>query len=293
MQPSLILSATIRAVTASEAQLYTFTCFKRVTTLRVGLARAVHVIKSCEISSLSTGILTFPKSYTLSVNIMISVQATHLAGRSVRLPHSLGQQRNVFFQGATVSQRPSYHRTRQNHRIEILNFKFLKDLGLKKPAFLPDFGLEKRKAVLDKLHTSFDAATLDQLLADDLKIIESGKLTPFSKKEWITFVTQHIKPAIPDFSWGHLTTGEKDDDGFSIVKLEAVGHHTGKPFTLPGNASKYPPVEPSGNRFRLAEQTVKFKVEDGQVREIQVRTADAHQTIASPGMGKLDSMLLS
>jgi hypothetical protein len=36
--------------------------------------------------------------------------------------------------------------------------------------------------------------------------------------------------------------GAKDDDGYSIVIVQATGHHTGKAFTLGG---KFPPVWPS------------------------------------------------
>ena len=78
--------------------------------------------------------------------------------------------------------------------LQVQNFKFLKEMGLKKPGFLPDFDFgkvryrshcrviitratwwyistfhfalqEKRKAVLDRFYTSFDAQVLCCLLA--------------------------------------------------------------------------------------------------------------------------------
>ena len=69
---------------------------------------------------------------------------------------------------------------------------------------------------------------------------------------------ERVKPAIPDFSWSPITSGEKDEEGYSIVKIQvsacsgcwmrnscldrvlspatmqAVGHHIGKQFTLKG-----------------------------------------------------------
>lgn len=97
-------------------------------------------------------------------------------------------------------------------RFEVKNFKFMKKLGVKKPAFLPDFGLvrsqretgkqmnhkynngdtfiacpeklmlridplslqEKRKALLDKFFTSFDQSSLQPILAEDVQIIGAG-----------------------------------------------------------------------------------------------------------------------
>lgn len=37
---------------------------------------------------------------------------------------------------------------------------------------------------------------------------------------YVSFISEAIKPAIPNFSWSHATTGEKDDQGYSIVKIQ-------------------------------------------------------------------------
>lgn len=29
-----------------------------------------------------------------------------------------------------------------------------------------------------------------------------------------------LKPAIPNFSWSHVTSGQKDEEGYSIVKIQ-------------------------------------------------------------------------
>ncbi|KAK9917218.1 hypothetical protein WJX75_001950 [Coccomyxa subellipsoidea] len=152
--------------------------------------------------------------------------------------------------------------------LEVQNFKFMKELGLKKPAFLPDFGKEKRKALLDRFYTNFDVQTYDELLADNFEIVEAGENPKsYSKSEWITLILDHTIPAIPDFQWGHATDGAKDDDGYSIVIVQATGHHTGKAFTLGG---KFPPVEASGKRFVLEEEKVRVKVEDGKIQRMEV-----------------------
>ena len=126
--------------------------------------------------------------------------------------------------------------------VETQNFKFMKELGkflvllqpscwpgmhqarsmlrmpagLKKPAFLPDFGKEKRKALLDRFYTNFDrqasdhtrmhtqipvrqqrpiapygllqswwccVQTYDELLADNFEIVTAGDSPkPYSKQ---------------------------------------------------------------------------------------------------------------
>lgn len=40
--------------------------------------------------------------------------------------------------------------------------------------------------------------------------------------DWIRLISDCVKPAIPDFSWSHLTTGEKDEAGYSVVKLQVA-----------------------------------------------------------------------
>lgn len=48
---------------------------------------------------------------------------------------------SAFFSGEALCQRPSSARVQNRTPLSVQNFKFMKDLGFKKPAFLPDFGL--------------------------------------------------------------------------------------------------------------------------------------------------------
>ncbi|CAK0739616.1 hypothetical protein CVIRNUC_001181 [Coccomyxa viridis] len=154
--------------------------------------------------------------------------------------------------------------------LQVQNFKFLKEMGLKKPGFLPDFGKEKRKAVLDRFYTSFDAQTYDELLADTFELVDTSEPSKkFTKQDWKRLVLDHVIPAIPDFSWTHATDGTKDEkDGYSIVVVKATGHHTGQAFSLP--TVDAPSVEASGKKFQLAEEKVRVKVEDGQIQRMEV-----------------------
>lgn len=153
--------------------------------------------------------------------------------------------------------------------VEVLDFKFLKNLGLKKPEFLPDFGKEKRQVMLDRFFTSYDKATLEELLSDNVQIVEqSPKSRTYNKSEWINVLTNHVVPAIPDFKWCHATDATKDKDGYCLVKVQATGHHTGKPLRIPG--SEMAKVDTSQKNFTLQEASLKVKVEDGQIQEINM-----------------------
>ena len=127
--------------------------------------------------------------------------------------------------------------------------------------------------MLDRFFTSYDKATLEELLSDNVQIVEqSPKSRTYNKSEWINVLTNHVVPAIPDFKWCHATDATKDKDGYCLVKvqvqhlplhlccpcmsaaharvcvsscvrslpivrscLQATGHHTGKPLRIPGS----------------------------------------------------------
>ena len=129
---------------------------------------------------------------------------------------------------------------------------------------------EKRQAMLDRFFTSYDKATLEELLSDNAQIVEqSSKSRTYNKSEWINVLTNHVIPAVPDYKWCHATDATKDKDGYCIVKvqvriwvlqsslaadtrskgqycvmhaipsqlitLQATGQHTGKPLRIPGS----------------------------------------------------------
>ncbi|KAK9811198.1 hypothetical protein WJX73_009495 [Symbiochloris irregularis] len=143
----------------------------------------------------------------------------------------------------------------------------MKQLGLKKPDFLPDFGQEKRKAVLDRFFTNLDHDTYNEILADNFTLQERRPgAKAYNKKDYINLALDTVKPSIPDFTWTHATNGSKDKSDFSLVTVQATGRFTGKPFVLPG----LPQLEPTGEKFLLAEERQMVKVEDGKIVKIEV-----------------------
>lgn len=56
----------------------------------------------------------------------------------------------------------------------VLAWSFFKKLGLKKPAFLPDFGLKKRRALLQRFYGPIDRRVYEELLAPDFLMVEEG-----------------------------------------------------------------------------------------------------------------------
>jgi hypothetical protein len=76
-----------------------------------------------------------------------------------------------------------------------------------------------------------------------------------------------VAPAIPDFTWTPATDGVVDAEGYAIVEVEPVGHHTGAPLDL--GRRDLPPIPPTGGRFKLPVAVKRVRVEDGVIREIR------------------------
>lgn len=172
-------------------------------------------------------------------------------------------------------QRPAgkAHRQSRPAVVEVLDFKFMKKLGLKKPEFLPDFGKDKRQAMLDRFFTSYDKDTVEELLSDNAQIVEQGpKSRVYNKSEWINLLVNHVVPAVPDYSWCHSTDGANDKQGFCTVRVQATGNHTGKPFRVPG--SELPKVDARQKQFTLQETSLQVRVEGGKIQEIQMLPAE-------------------
>lgn len=162
----------------------------------------------------------------------------------------------------------------RQYALEVQSFKFMKKLGLKKPEFLPDFGKDKRLAVLNSFFTSTDPTTLGALLSDNAKVVEEGpQPRTYNKSEFINLVCNHVSPAIPDFNWGHATSGENDKEGYAVVTCQASGQHTGKALRIPG--SELPKVEAQQKQFKLQPADLKVKVEDGKIQEIVMPSSEA------------------
>jgi len=86
----------------------------------------------------------------------------------------------------------------------------------------------QRGLILTKLLSNVDKATYEELLADDCVIKKDidpcEKGLTHSKSEWMRFLFDAIKPAIPDFTWGALTDepgfGEVDKDGWCVCSIQ-------------------------------------------------------------------------
>ncbi|KAG1661701.1 hypothetical protein FOA52_002037 [Chlamydomonas sp. UWO 241] len=126
---------------------------------------------------------------------------------------------------------------------------------------------DNRRQVLSDLYGKLDREVACSVLADDFFMHEAGRDEKiYGRDDFMSMVYGSVLPAIPDFQWCAATTNELDRDGFVVVTVQARGHHTGVPFSLPG----LPAIEPSGRHFSLPEQALMVRVVDGLVKEIKV-----------------------
>lgn len=80
---------------------------------------------------------------------------------------------------------------------------------------------DKRLALLNSFFTTNDKATLEGLLSDNAKIVEEGtQLRTYNKTEFVNLLSNHIVPAIPNFSWCHATSGQNDKEGYAVVTCQ-------------------------------------------------------------------------
>lgn len=163
------------------------------------------------------------------------------------------------------------------------SFAFAKALGLSKPRWLalPDFGLEKRRVVLDRFFGPINRQVYEELLDDGFKMREqlrdeAGHSRSYGKADWIELMCGCVAPAIPDFNWSAVSDGEVDKDGFAIVAVKVSGHHTGAPFAPPG----LPPVPADGRRAALEQELMRVRVEGGRIREIEVLPSEGAGPLA-------------
>lgn len=163
------------------------------------------------------------------------------------------------------------------------SFALSKALGLSKPRWLalPDFGLEKRRAVLDRFFGPIDRQVYEELLEEGFKMREqlrddAGHPRSYGKADWIELMCGCVAPAIPDFNWSAVSDGEVDKDGFAIVAVKVSGRHTGAPFAPPG----VPPVPAEGRRVALEQQLMRVLVEGGRIKEIEVLPSEGAGPLA-------------
>jgi hypothetical protein len=178
-----------------------------------------------------------------------------------------------------ASAAPQVARRGTRRAAPIRAFPFLKDLGFKKPAFLPDFGCDQRAALIEDYFgvgkRGLNRARSERLLAPDFAFLEATGRR-YDKRAFINIVNNVVGEAAPDFSWTAATDGAVDADGYAIVEVEPTGHHTGQPLALPG----HPEIPPSGTRFHLPRALFKVKVEGG--RRVQLRPWPASRSRKRP-----------
>ena len=71
---------------------------------------------------------------------------------------------------------------RHRRQVRIVSFGILKSLGFKKPAWLPDFGRSKRKAVLDRFFGPIDRATYEELLAPNFVVRQDYESRTYNRQ---------------------------------------------------------------------------------------------------------------
>lgn len=129
-----------------------------------------------------------------------------------------------------------------------------------------DARAQAAKQDLNEWYSHLDRETAERMLHQDFALYEAGHERKFGRRDYVSLMYDVILPAIPDFQWGHASNYEVDRDGYVLVTVQACGHHTGKPFSLPG----LPPIPASGRHFCLEEEAQMVRVENGQVKEIKV-----------------------
>lgn len=68
---------------------------------------------------------------------------------------------------SAVAGRPQRLAPRRRSVVRVESFGILKQLGLQKPGWLPDFGKSRRKMLIERFFGPIDRATYEDLLADD------------------------------------------------------------------------------------------------------------------------------
>ena len=101
----------------------------------------IHISILLQIDSYQGGLSHSPCVLALDEMIGQNCSSTRSSCPTVAFDSHLNTiRRRSSFQGAQLRETASKARTTRQQLV-IQNFKFLKDLGMKKPAFLPDFGL--------------------------------------------------------------------------------------------------------------------------------------------------------
>ena len=196
--------STAVAVAAAESTFGTIAHFDRITPV-------------LEISEPST-----PSKLPANSTPLLPMPATVIAA-CVAQKHSERTAREPSARGRALwatAARPLAAATRGHRRLQapaspVYAWALFKALGLQKPGWLPDFGVAKRKAVLERFFGGgIDHDKYAALLEGSFKMCEasdgrSGSSAFLFKADFIDQMSA-VGRSIPDFSWGADTDGRVD-----------------------------------------------------------------------------------
>lgn len=107
--------------------------------------------------------------------------------------------------------------------LPILAWGALRKLGLQQPSFLPDFGREKRRALLLEVFGGTPASPAKAAaLVDPRAAIHaewSGRMNTMTGAEFVGSLEQ-VTASFPDFSFTAATDGAVDKQGWAIVAVQ-------------------------------------------------------------------------
>ena len=69
---------------------------------------------------------------------------------------------------------PRRHSIRSRKHFQVVSWGFSKQLGFQKPKWLPDFGLKKRQATLERFFGPIKRETYEELLSPTFFMVEEG-----------------------------------------------------------------------------------------------------------------------
>lgn len=141
--------------------------------------------------------------------------------------------RHCFQQGQALVQGPA-RRAAGRGALPVVAWGVLRKLGLQKPSFLPDFGREKRCALLlDVFGTPASPAKAAGLVDPQAAVRTEwgGRVTEMTGAEWVRTL-EEVTVSFPDLSFTAATDGAIDKQGWAIVAVQVGQGRPGSAGTL-------------------------------------------------------------
>ena len=140
------------------------------------------------LSAYNSGMQSRPLSREISGNRVSCIHPTSHLILSSRISNRHIAQRSAHSLGHLRGRKP----------LQVVSWGFLKKFGLKKPTWLPDFGLKKRQALLQRFLGPIDRSVYEELLSPDFVMVEEGIVErrysrEGKKRRWLYFDCRPIK----------------------------------------------------------------------------------------------------